>query len=454
VAFAGVTGQAALLASGTLTAVELIELLLARTEQLDRHLRTYRLQLADSALADAAAADAARSAGDSRPLLGVPIAVKDNVAVAGTATGYGTGSPEPVAAADGPTVAGLRAAGLVITGKTTLPELAIWGMTSSPWTGVTRNPWRLDRTPGGSSGGSAAAVAAGLVPAAHATDGLGSIRIPAACCGLVGLKPTHGLLVHDEPEHWYGLSHSGFVTRTVADTAWLIDAVSPHRPQLTAAVQGPRPSLRIGWTEQATAPGIPIHPEVATALRDTLARLREFGHDVRPVRLPRFELTHIILPRYLRGVADDLAALQDPNRTEARTRAIARAGRLIPPATARRARRQGDRLADQLAATTFSDVDLLVTPSTAKPPIDADRLVGAGAVRTLGAFSRFVPFTQLWNVTGQPACTVPAGWTADGLPLGVQLVGRRGEDGRVLSVAAQLEQAVGWPAKRPNRTNY
>jgi amidase len=190
IAYAGVVGQAELLRDGALTSLELVNLLLDRVARFEPRLNAFRLVLADQARADAAAADAARRAGDTRPLLGVPIALKDNIALAGTSSMYGTGSPEPVAHEDDELTRRIRDAGMVVLGKTHLPELAMWACTESQHHGVTRNPWSLQHTPGGSSGGSAAAVAAGLVPAAHATDGLGSIRIPASCAGLVGLKPT------------------------------------------------------------------------------------------------------------------------------------------------------------------------------------------------------------------------------------------------------------------------
>jgi amidase len=227
VAFAGVRGQRALLAEGRLTAVELLDLVLDRIDRLDGRLNAFRTVFREAARTEAEAADAALAAGDDRPLLGVPIAVKDNVAVAGHAPGMGTGSPEPVAGRDAEQVRRLRAAGAVVVGTTHLPELALWPFTESTTWGATRNPWDLDRTTGGSSGGSAAAVAAGLVAAATASDGGGSIRIPAACCGLVGLKPQRGRVpLAPDSEHWHGLSVAGALARTCGDVALLMSVLT------------------------------------------------------------------------------------------------------------------------------------------------------------------------------------------------------------------------------------
>ena len=206
-AFAGVVRQAELIRRGEVSSRELVELYLARIERLDPELNAFRTVMAERALADAGQADARRGAGDDRPLLGVPIAVKDTEDVAGETTAMGTAAHGGRAERDNDFVSRLRAAGAVIIGKTNLPELAIMGATEGPAFGVTRNPWNTDRTPGGSSGGSGAAVAAGLCAAATASDGAGSIRIPASCCGLVGLKPQRDRIsLAPLDEHWYGLS--------------------------------------------------------------------------------------------------------------------------------------------------------------------------------------------------------------------------------------------------------
>jgi amidase len=440
VAYAGVLGQRALLREGQLTAVQLLDLCLARIDRLDPVLNAFREVFRDDARAAARAADEALAAGDERPLLGVPIAVKDNLAVAGHAPAMGTGSPEPVATRDAEQVRRLRAAGAVLVGTTHLPELALWPFTESATWGQTRNPWGTDYTTGGSSGGSAAAVAAGMVAAATASDGGGSIRVPAACCGLVGLKPQRGR-VPLESEHWHGLSVAGCLTRNVADQALVLSvlsggAIGRSLPALTG--------LRISWTTKAPVP-TKVHPSVLGGLQGALAVLRGLGHDVEEAD-PSYGLAQAsFLPRYGRGARDDLVRLVDPSATEPRTRAVAAIGRRIPDSLLHRALRWGEDTAARLA-TLPGGADVLVTPVLADPPA----LVGAQTgLKTLATAGRVVPFTTTWNVTGQPALSVPAGHTESGLPLAVQLVGRPGEEDRLLALAAQLEDATGFPDRRP-----
>ena len=443
VAFAGVTGQRALLREGRLTAVELLELSLARIDRLDGRLNAFRTVFRESARAEAVAADEALRAGDDRPLLGVPVAVKDNVAVAGHAASMGTGSPEPVAGRDAEQVHRLRTAGAVVVGTTKLPELALWPFTESETWGATRNPWGTDRTPGGSSGGSAAAVASGMVAAATASDGGGSIRIPAACCGQVGLKPQRGRVpLAPDTEHWHGLSVAGALTRTVADQALVLSVLSGG--QIAAEVQEPSSSLRIAWSVKAPVP-TGVHPAVQGALDGTLAVLRGLGHGVVQADMAYGKAQPSFLVRYGRGARDDLVRLVDPRRTEARTRAVGAIGQRISDRLLERARRWGDEAAEGLAELRGADV--LVTPVLAAPPIRVGALSG---LATLAKAGNVVPFTPAWNVTGQPAISVPAGHTADGLPLAVQLVGRPGREALLLGLAAQLERTTSFADRRPS----
>jgi len=443
VAFAGVTGQRALLREGRLTAVDLLELSLARINRLDGRLNAFRTVFREQARTESEAVDRAlRAGGDDRPLLGVPVAVKDNMAVAGHAPSMGTGSPEPVAGRDAEQVRRLRAAGAIVVGTTNLPELALWPFTESETWGATRNPWGTDHTPGGSSGGSAAAVASGMVAAATASDGGGSIRIPAACCGLVGLKPQRGRVpLAPDTEHWHGLSVAGALTRTVADQALVLSVLSGG--ELPAEVCEPS-ALRIAWSVKAPVP-TRVHPAVQGALDGTLAVLRGLGHGVVQADVAYGKAQASFLVRYGRGARDDLVRLVDPRRSEARTRAVAAIGQRTSDRLLARARRWGDDAVAGLAELRGADV--LVTPVLAAPPIRIGALTGLGTLARAGGV---VPFTPAWNVTGQPAISVPAGHTADGLPLAVQLVGRPGSEALLLGLAAQLERTTSFSDRRPS----
>jgi amidase len=443
VAYAGVEGQAALLRDGALTSVQLVDLLLERIARYEPRLNCFRALFAEEARAAAAEADAARAAGDDRPLLGVPLALKDNIAMAGTTSMYGTGSAEPVAEKDDELVRRIRAAGMVVIGKTQMPELAMWAASESVHHGICRNPWDLDYVPGGSSGGSAAAVAAGLVPAAHATDGLGSIRIPASCCGLVGLKPTHGFL--PAGDHWHGLSHAGFVTRSVRDTALLLDTLSEGPPRLVEATDRAEP-LRVAVSAKPLTP-TRVHPEVRGAHQLAVTALRDLGHTIiqrDPPYGASLSLANSV--RYLAGVADDHAGLAEPEATERRTRVLAGIGR-----RARRrvpwARDAADRFGARMAAF-FDDVDLLLVPTMPVLPRKAGSLQGRGTLRTLNLMLPCAAYTGAWNACGLPAASLPVGVTGSGLPVGVQLVGPSGGEDLVLAAAAGLERRVGWTDRR------
>lgn len=445
IAYAGVVGQSELLRDGVLSGVDLVSLLLDRIARFEPSLNAFRLVLAEEARAAAAAADDARRGGDTRPLLGVPIALKDNIALVDTASMYGTGSPGRAAAADDELVRRIRDSGMVIVGKTHMPELAMWAATESRHHGISRNPWDLDYVPGGSSGGSAAAVAAGLVPAAHATDGLGSIRIPASCCGLVGLKPTHDLL--PAAAHWHGLSHAGFVTRSVRDTALLVDTLTEGATRLVEAASTTPSPLRIAVSVKPASP-TRLHPEVRSVHQRVVTMLAELGHvivDRDPPYGGALAIANSL--RYLSGVAQDHAALADPSATERRTRALAALGRRIPSRGIGWARTTGDEFGARMAAY-FDDVDLLLTPTMPVLPRRAGELSRRGTFRTLGLMMPCAAYTGAWNAAGLPAMSLPAGTTPSGLPIGVQLIGPSGGEDLLLGVATGLETAIGWTDRR------
>jgi amidase len=462
-AYAGVARQAELVRAGEVSSRELVELCLERIERLEPALNAFRIVMAERALAEAEQAQARLGAGEDRPLLGVPLAIKDNVDVAGELTTHGTGAYGPPAAADAEVVARLRSAGAIVIGKTQLPELAAFGFTESATWGVTNNPWNADRTCGGSSGGSAAAVAAGMVGIAQASDGAGSIRIPAACCGLFGLKPQRGRIsMAPDPDHWHGLSVFGCVSRSVLDTALFLDVASgaaagdpvtpppPSRPFVDAVREAP-PRLRIAVSTQPVVPAR-IDDEVRRAVEQTAALLRSLGHDVRE-RDPdwgsiRNGIGNPSVARYLRGIRDDAARMPKPWRLERRTRGLARLGRLVGEGLLARTRSAEPAHAARLNAI-FDDHDVVLTPVAARPPVEVGRWEGLGGVRTLAGMFPVYPFTVPWNFVGQPAAAVPAGFTADGLPLSVQLAGRPNDEATLLSLAAQLEAERSWADKLP-----
>jgi amidase len=375
----------------------------------------------------------------------VPIAVKDTEDVAGEHTTWGTAAYGERAAGDNDLVARLRSAGAVILGKTNLPELAIIGDTEGPAFGVTRNPWDTDRSPGGSSGGSGAAVAAGLCAAATGSDGAGSIRIPAANCGLVGLKPqrdriTLGALAG----HWHGLSVAGFLTRTVTDTALLLE-VGAGQPFAGAAQPEPG-RLRVAMSCKPPAPG-PVDRDVRASVERVAERLRALGHEV-VERDPAYGVAVLaVVARYLSGIAQDAERFQRPERLQRRTRGIVRLGRLIPAPAIERALRDEVRHAARINEL-FRDHDVLLTPTTARPPVAAAAWEGMSGLRTVLELANAYPFTAMWNMTGQPALSIPAP-PLDGLPVGAQLIGPPDGEARLLALGAQLERELGWPEHRP-----
>jgi amidase len=445
-AFAGIVRQAELVRSGEVTSRELIELCLERIERLNPELNCFTKLMDERALADAGQADARRGAGEDRPLLGVPIAVKDTEDVAGEVTSWGTAAFSAPAQADGELVRRLRSAGAVIVGKTNLPELAIIGDTENSAFGITRNPWNTDRSAGGSSGGSGAAVAAGLVPGATASDGMGSIRIPASNCGLVGLKPQRDRIPLTPPrEHWLGLSVVGFEARRVADAALLMDVATEGAYGYAGAASSPPGTLRIGVALTPPAP-IPVHAEVKRAATDVADVLRSLGHQVEDAK-PNYPMVNPNLFRWFAGTAEEAARVPRPERLQRRTRGWARAGRAIAPPVLRWAREEDNTSRHR---PLFERFDVVLTPTCARPPVRAGEWEGRGwPLAFLGNARAYAGFCGEWNLTGQPAISVPGTPAGDGLPIGVQLVGRPDGEPTLLALAAQLEAELRWPERRP-----
>src|ERR687895_241719 len=441
-AFAGVARQAELVRAGEVSSLELVELYLERIGRLEPELNAFRIVMAERALADARQADARRGAGE------------DTEDVVGETTAWGTAAHGGPAARDNELVARLRAAGAVVVGKTNLPELAIIGETEGPAFGFTRNPWNTRRSPGGSSGGSAAAVAAGLCAAATASDGAGSIRIPASSCGLVGLKPQRDRVsLGALAGHWHGLSVAGFVTRTVEDTALLLDVAAQHkaaRPFVEAvrARSVPRPAtvgpVRIALSFKAALRPTWVQRDVRASLNSVADALRRLGHDVTE-RDPSYgRASDAVVARYLNGIAQDATRFPEPERLQRRTRGFIRLGRLVPQPLVDKAIRDGSRHASRIG-TLFCDHDILLTPSIARLPVKAARWEGVGAHRSLLEMAVAYPFSAIWNMTGQPAISIPAPPSRDGLPIGAQLIAPADGEERLLGLAAQLERELAWP---------
>jgi amidase len=461
VAFAGAARQAEMVRAGEVSPTELVRLSLDRIALLDPDLNAFRKVLAEKALLEAEQAEARLRAGEERPLLGVPIAIKDEVDVAGEVNMRGTDAYERPAREDSEMVRRLREAGAIVVGLTRLPELAICGFTESASQGVTRNPWNLQRTPGGSSGGSGAAVAAGIVPIASAGDGGGSIRIPAASCGLFGLKPSKGRIsLAPETEGWGGLAVLGSLSRNVLDTAlWLDicsgDSAEPEAPAppsvpFVESAQTPPGKLRVAWSTAAPRAAAPptVSDDVKRAVAEAAALMGSLGHGVAQQDPDGGMIGHNITPRFLRGVSDTVAAVEFPERLERRTRGFGRLGSQLPDGLYRRALE--GRAADQARVNAIFDRhDVLITPVMGGTALPVRRWEGRGAIRTVLGMSRFYPYCVPWNHLGNPAMAVPFGFDADGMPLSIQVIGRPGDEATLLSLAGQIEAERPWADKRP-----
>jgi amidase len=450
-AFAGPVRQAELVRRGDVSARELVELYLARIDRLEPLLNAYRVVFRERALAEADQADGRARAGDTRPLLGVPIAVKDDLDVAGEATALGC-TPDGSAPADAELVRRLRAAGAVILGKTQVPELGITPWTESLAHGATRNPWDVDRTPGGSSGGSAAAIAAGLAGAAIGSDGAGSVRIPAACCGLFGLKAQHGRVPTapaDEP--FCGLATWGPITRGVADSAVVFDAIKDGGPSFAEAAARPPGRLRVAVSVR-TPPltGVQADEEQLSGVRAVRQVLRDLGHDVIEREIPYTpSIAANVIARYLRGIADRRHTMAHPERLSRQTRGYARMGAAIPAKAVERAKAAAATDREALDRVFEGGVDVVLTPMLTRRPPRVGQYMGRPALWAFTGSVRFVPYSGAHNHTGQPAASVPATWTADGFPVGAQLVVPPHGEPVLLSLAAQLERELGWLDRRP-----
>ena len=460
-AFAGVARLGELLRAGEVTPGELVELYLTRIERLNPRLNAFVSIRPEKALAEADGALARLRAGQTGALLGVPVVVKDNVDIAGEVTTHGTTTQETPADADAEAVRRLRTAGAPILGKTTLPELATCGqLTESPTYGMTRNPWDPARSTGGTSGGTAAAVAAGLAPVGLGADGAGSIRVPAAFCGLFGLAPTRGRIsTMPDAEHWHGLTVFGGLARSVLDAALFDDVLrgpargdlhAPPGPDTSFALAAAREPgrLRIAVSLRGMVPGIRPGHVARQAVERAAELLLSLGHQVAEKNPSYRQLSNGIAVRSLAGIADDAANLDHPDRLGNRARQMAALGRRLNGRALRRAKRREPLIARRVNAI-FAHHDLLLTPVTAVQPAVVEKWHGAGMIRTLLGGSAYVTYTAPWNYLGQPAASIPAGLDETGLPTAIQLAGPPGSETTIISLAAQIERARPWAQLTP-----
>jgi amidase len=455
-AFLSAVEQAQLVRSGEVSSEELVAVSLERIERLDPLLNAFVTVCAEEALATARAFD---STPGEAPFRGVPIAVKDLAATAGIRTTYSSRAyAEYVPDFDTAVVRRIREAGFVIVGKTNTPEFGTVAFTESELNGATRNPWSTELTPGGSSGGAAAALAAGLVPAAHATDGGGSIRIPASCCGLFGLKPSRGRVSTAPFGSLEGLSTAGPLTRSVEDAAHLLDVLAGYEPgdpwwappperSFAATTAESPPRLRIAVT--STPPtDVPVDAECVRAVSSAAELLAELGHDVRDETPPwrADDLFHTFIAVWQVGPA--LYPVNDALMTPL-NRGLAESARASTAADYGRAVASLQLLARRIVAF-WNDVDVVLTPTLALPPVPIGWQDAVdGPIEQLLRNAEFTPFTAVANLTGLPAMSLPLHWSADGLPIGVHAFGPPAGDALLLQLAAQVEAARPWADRRP-----
>ncbi|HEU5175277.1 MAG TPA: amidase [Gemmatimonadaceae bacterium] len=440
--------------AGAVAASDVLRQHLAHVEATDSTYGAFECLRVDDAMRDAGRLDALSPAARlALPLAGVPVAVKDNVAVAGLVTRNGSAAvTRPPAADDHPVVARLRAAGAVIVGKTRVPELALWGTSDNAF-GTARSPWDPGRTAGGSSGGSGAAVAAAMVPVAHGNDGFGSIRIPAACCGLVGIKPGPGVVpAQIGVDGWYGIAENGALATTVADAALTLSVLAGD-PSMAVVTPPARP-LRIALAVAPPVAGLPVDGELIAHTRNVGEALAAEGHHVEEVRppIPDPLLSLAIIGTWTSGARIEIGGLieGDPDawkRLERRTRMHGRVGSV--------ARRLG--LAEERhrqrwrrAMDAFLERhDVLLTPTLAQLPLHADAWRSRSWIANLVANTRYAPYCGPINFARLPAIAVPAGVHSRGAATSVHFVGRHGSERLLLGLAAVVERVRPWTRFSP-----
>ena len=456
-AFLSAVEQARLVRTREVSSAELVRIYLERIERLDPELNAFVTVCGEAALEHATAIDG--ESGDE-PFRGVPIAVKDLTPTAGIRTTFSSlAYADFVPDYDTAVVRRIREAGFVIVGKTNTPEFGTTAFTESDLNGATRNPWDPTRTPGGSSGGAAAALAAGLIPIAHGTDGGGSIRIPASCCGVFGLKPSRGRVSSAPFGSLEGLSTAGPLSRTVEDAAHLLDVLAGYEPgdpwwappperSFASAAATPAGTLRVAVT--STPPiDTPVSSACIAALDSAAALLAECGHDVGESTPPWTDrdLFHTFIEVWQAGVAlqpiDDLSLMTALNRGLVKSAHASSAVDYVRAVTKLQ-------LIARRTVAFWEEIDVVLTPTLALPPVAIGWQESVeGAIEQLLRNTEFTPFTAIANLTGLPAVSLPLHWSEDGLPIGVQAIGPPAGEALLLSLAAQVEAARPWAHRRP-----
>ncbi|HXA41690.1 MAG TPA: amidase family protein [Candidatus Solibacter sp.] len=434
--------------TGQVRATEVVADHLRQIQMLEPSIHAMLAQRPEKALAEAAELEHREDLA-SLPLAGVPVTIKDSVDVAGEPTRMGSlAMPDTPREADDELVRRLRQAGCIVVGKTNQPELAIWHFTESNL-GTTRNPWNPDRSPGGSTGGGAAGVAAAMTPVAQGSDGGGSIRLPSAFCGLFGIKPGPDVVpvAGGAQEHWFGLSQWGPLATTVADAALMLDVLAGTKKYRD--VQPPAGRLRLALSVNPPAAGVRVNREVRLAVEAAADALREAGHTVTVVN-PPYSPAYVLhfVHRWLAGIAleaDELGL--DLAKLEPRTQRMVRIGRYLN--RYRPVPRDGMGKIYERFEAWFEDFDVLLTPTTAQPSVPASGWLGKSYVATMLKGTNQVPFTPGANMLNLPAASIPVGLTADGFPIGMQMISPRGGEALILSLARQLEELRPWPRHAP-----
>ncbi|BFM17364.1 amidase family protein [Maricurvus nonylphenolicus] len=459
-------GLAGLVESGEVSPAELLEEAIIRTEYVNGELNAVTATYYEQAR------KAAQSRLPQGPFRGVPFLIKDaEVLMKDHVTTTGSASWEgDVADHDSTLVQRYKNAGVVIFGRTNCPELALKPVTEPEAYGPTRNPWNLERTPGGSSGGAAAAVAAGIVPVAHATDGGGSIRMPSSCCGLVGLKPSRGRIPHgpDHMESWGGQSTGHVISRSVRDSAAMLDATagadvgdSYAAPEIRGtfldAVYRSPGQLKIAISREKWGPG-DYSPEVLEGLEKTISLLEDMGHIVEEARpdingelasAAGFTVISVSAALALKQRARQLGCEVDALPMEAGTRSLLEFGRSISSLDYAEAIQTNHGLARSIGQF-MQRYDLILAPTMATPPVPIGYLNAESDSEYTRRLVGFMGDTTFFNQTGQPSISLPLYWTDDGLPVGMMFSAAYGREDVLLSLAGQLEQAVPWKDKKPS----